>query len=181
MKLEIRKVRPDELIELQELGARTFLEAFGSQNTKADIDHYISHAFDLEKVKKELENKASYFYFGLIDGKKIAYLKLNEGDAQTEDQLAKAMEIERIYVLSNYQGNNIGERLIQKAVDIAIEINKNWIWLGVWEKNVAAIRFYQRHGFQIFAQHQFMLGSDEQTDIIMKKALPPRYFDIDKA
>ncbi|MEM9391391.1 MAG: GNAT family N-acetyltransferase, partial [Bacteroidota bacterium] len=46
-----------------------------------------------------------------------------------------------------------------------------YIWLGVWEYNTDAIRFYERLGFTPFGQHSFILGSDHQTDILMKKPL----------
>ena len=42
------------------------------------------------------------------------------------------------------------------------------IWLGVWEHNVSAIRFYERNQFQLFGKHSFILGSDEQTDLLME-------------
>jgi ribosomal protein S18 acetylase RimI-like enzyme len=42
------------------------------------------------------------------------------------------------------------------------------MWLGVWEENPRAIRFYQKQGFVEFDQHIFQLGEDAQTDILMK-------------
>ncbi len=42
------------------------------------------------------------------------------------------------------------------------------MWLGVWEKNPRALRFYQKIGFQEFDKHIFTLGNEKQTDIMMK-------------
>ena len=41
----------------------------------------------------------------------------------------------------------------------------------VWEENLRAIRFYEKNGFKTFDKHVFRLGSDEQTDIMMKLEL----------
>ena len=45
------------------------------------------------------------------------------------------------------------------------------MWLGVWEENKRAIRFYQKNGFVEFDKHIFILGKDAQTDILMRKKL----------
>ena len=54
-------------------------------------------------------------------------------------------------------------------MQLAKDKQVDYVWLGVWEKNPRAIRFYQKNGFVEFDQHIFKLGSDEQTDIMMKK------------
>ena len=57
---------------------------------------------------------------------------------------------------------------MQKAIKIAKESNLDYIWLGVWEHNFPAIKFYEKHGFKKFSTHIFKLGNDEQTDYLMK-------------
>ena len=47
-------------------------------------------------------------------------------------------------------------------------MNKKWAWLGVWKQNTGAIRFYERHGYVIFGEHNFQLGDDIQQDYLMK-------------
>ena len=47
----------------------------------------------------------------------------------------------------------------------------SYVWLGVWEQNPRAIRFYEKNGFVPFDTHVFILGEDKQTDILMKKIL----------
>jgi ribosomal protein S18 acetylase RimI-like enzyme len=89
----------------------------------------------------------------------------------TEFQDPQALEIERIYVDAKFQNLQIGKQLLQFAINKAIENNCEYIWLGVWDANDRAIRFYERYGFQIFSSHQFMLGNDTQTDLLMKKPL----------
>ncbi len=46
-----------------------------------------------------------------------------------------------------------------------------YVWLGVWEHNYKAIKFYQDKGFVCFGEHVFVLGEDRQTDFLMKKTL----------
>jgi ribosomal protein S18 acetylase RimI-like enzyme len=103
--------------------------------------------------------------------KTIGYLKLNFGAAQTELKNEQSLEIERIYVLKEFHGKNIGQLLYDKAIQIAKEKNVNYVWLGVWEENLRAINFYKKNGYVAFDKHIFKLGDDEQTDIMMKLEL----------
>ena len=93
---------------------------------------------------------------------------MNFGTAQTELQDNQGLEIERIYVLESFQGTKIGKALFEKTLHIAKEKNLNFIWLGVWENNLKAIQFYTKNGFVAFDTHQFVVGNDVQTDIMMK-------------
>jgi ribosomal protein S18 acetylase RimI-like enzyme len=45
------------------------------------------------------------------------------------------------------------------------------VWLGVWEKNARAIRFYTAWGFEKVGEQDFRLGNDLQRDWIMQKSL----------
>ena len=98
-------------------------------------------------------------------------LKINVGSAQTELKDDKALEIERIYVISKFQGKKIGQLLYDYALDLAMQGKYDYIWLGVWEENQKAIKFYTKNGFVEFDKHVFRLGNDEQTDIMMKLSL----------
>ena len=79
------------------------------------------------------------------------------------------MEIERIYVLKKYHGQKVGQKLFDTAMSTAKREKKKYVWLGVWENNQRAIRFYQKNGFVEFGTHTFILGTDKQTDLMMKK------------
>ena len=111
------------------------------------------------------------FYFAVLDNTIIGYLKLNVGSAQTELQDDKALEIERIYVLKEFHGKKVGQLLYEKAIQIAKQKNVDYVWLGVWEENHRAVRFYKKNGFVPFDKHIFKLGHEEQTDIMMKLPL----------
>lgn len=105
------------------------------------------------------------------DGEAIGYLKLNTGPAQTEQQAEGSMEIERIYLLRAYQGGGYGQKLMEHAIDCAKQMGMRFIWLGVWEQNQTALRFYNRNGFVRFGEHIFKLGADEQLDYLMGKSI----------
>ena len=169
--MEIRKVNIQDIEKLKEIGKLTFAETFSSENSEENMIEYLEHSFSTEKVKKELTDNNAEFYFAELDGKVIGYLKVNVEESQTETKVKNAIEIERIYVLKEFYGKKVGQVLYDKALELAKEKNVEHIWLGVWEENPRAVRFYEKNGFVAFDKHVFKLGNDEQTDIMMKLKL----------
>lgn len=169
--ITIRKVEQTEVKALQEIGKRTFAAAFAAQNNPTDMTRYLDEGFNLEKLAAELAHPEMQFYFAIVDGQIAGYLKLNRGDAQTDDKLKNAMEIERIYALPEFHGKGVGQKLYEKAQQVAIAGGFDYLWLGVWEKNPRAIRFYEKNGFVAFDNHIFQVGNDAQMDVLMKLEL----------
>ena len=166
--VEIKKVTLNEIDRLQKISRQTFYETYSAVNTKENMSRYLEENFSTERLSFELANAYTVFYFAIIESEVIGYIKLNFMEAQTEQGLNDTLEIERIYVLSEYHGKNVGQLLFQKAVSLAKEEQMDYVWLGVWEKNPKAIRFYEKNGFVAFGTHLFLLGEDEQNDILMK-------------
>ncbi len=166
--LDIEKITLNNLAQLQQIGRQTFFETFSLGNTQENMAQYLEEEFTNEKLTSELLDINSEFYFATLDNNIIGYLKLNFENSQTEIQDDKALEIERIYVLKEFHGKNVGQLLYNKAIQIARQKKADYIWLGVWEENPRAINFYKKNGFIAFDKHIFKLGDDEQTDIMMK-------------
>ncbi len=167
--IEIYKIAADDVLRLQNLGRQTFFETFAEHNPPENLDAYLAESFNTNKLTNELNNPESAFYFAYYDKRLAGYLKLNFGQAQTEPNNSDSMEIERIYVLSEFQGKKVGQALFSHALKIANEDGCQYIWLGVWEKNHKALNFYRKNGFVEFDRHIFRIGDDEQTDFLMKR------------
>ena len=166
--LEIRKISERDIESLVHISYKTFVETFGSSNTQENMDRYLDEHVNSDQLKSELADSNSEFYFAEIDQNPVGYFKINFGEAQTEIKENEGMEIERIYVLRDFQKQFIGQQLFNQAIAIAKERNCTYVWLGVWEKNTKAIKFYQKNGLKVFDTHFFVLGEDKQTDLMMK-------------
>jgi ribosomal protein S18 acetylase RimI-like enzyme len=164
----IEKVKENDVEQLQSISKQTFAETFSDSNSKENMDKYLTENLSIEKLCEELSNENSHFFF-IKDGEKnIGYLKLNMGPSQTELKDETALEIERIYVIQEYQGKKVGQQLYEKAIQVAKEKKAQYVWLGVWEENHKAIQFYNKNGFEVFDKHVFTLGDEKQTDLMMR-------------
>jgi len=164
----IEKINETEVEQLQSLSRQTFYETYCLMNTKENMDKYLNENLSISTLEKELKNPNTEFYIIKDFDKNIGYLKLNMGPSQTELKDETAIEIERIYVMQEYQGKKVGQQLYDKAIQIAKEKKARYLWLGVWEENHKAIQFYNKNGFEVFDKHVFVLGDEKQTDMMMR-------------
>ncbi len=171
MTINLKKCTIEDLPVLQKISYETFNETFKHQNSPENMNSYLERAFNLKQLEKEILNISSHFFFAYSNNEIAGYLKINTNDAQSEKMGDESLEIERIYIKNKFQKHGIGKYLFNKAMDIAVESNKQKIWLGVWDKNENAIAFYEKMGFIQTGAHSFYMGDEEQIDFIMTKTL----------
>ncbi len=153
---------------LQALAMRTYIHAFAHNNKPGVLETYTEYAFAKAHLEKQLLAPESYWYFIKDKDAIIGYLKLNTGDTQTEFQQQNGLEVERIYIDIPYLSQGFGKKAIDFSISEARKLEKNYIWLGVWEENPNAIRFYKKCGFKITGTHQYDMIAEIQTDYIMQ-------------
>ena len=129
---------------------------------------YTDQAYNRDQLLSELMDARSEHYFICQGETKAGFLKLNLAGVQSDIRDPQSLEIQRIYIDAGFQNKGLGAILLDFAKERAKAMRLQYIWLGVWEKNPKAIRFYERHGFTIFGSHQFIMGDEVQTDILMK-------------
>jgi ribosomal protein S18 acetylase RimI-like enzyme len=117
--IKLVKITASQINELCEISKQTFIETFAIVNTKDNMDEYLESHLTIGKLRAEINNPNSAFYFATSDQKIVGYLKINSGAAQTESIHNNSLEIERIYVLKEFQRLKIGQILFDKAIDIA--------------------------------------------------------------
>lgn len=170
--IRLHRCTANDLPTLTKISRETFVTAFEKDNNPDDFAVYVAQAFSSKTLKEQLEDPDTLFYFVYDEHDVlVGYVKINQNEAQTELKEPTSVELERIYVLQQYQGKNIGSELLRKVIELAQTWKKRALWLGVWEHNPRAIRFYQRHGFVKFGEHPYFIGNDEQTDWLMRLQL----------
>ncbi|APS42845.1 protease synthase and sporulation negative regulatory protein pai 1 [Weissella jogaejeotgali] len=171
MSIKIEQIGPTEVNELKKISEETFAATFGPENTPTDLKEYLTHAYNTEQLLIEINNPDSFFFFAYYNDQLAGYLKLNIKQAQSETFADNALEIERIYLKTGFQRQGLGTALFQKALELATKQKVAKIWLGVWENNKRAQKFYHKLGFKQIGDHVFQLGRDSQRDLIMQKNL----------
>lgn len=167
----IREAAPKDAELLCALGRQTFTDSFESANTPENMKLYLEKTFSVERMRNEILEPGSVFMM-IEDGNAVAgYVKVRTGHNPQELGSVNALEIERLYATKHYIGKQVGKLLMDTALSYAKDHDYSCVWLGVWEHNPRAIRFYEKNGFEKFASHVFEVGTDPQTDLLMKKNL----------
>lgn len=171
METTFRKVELEDLETLQEISIETFKDTFEKDNSEENMNAYIGKACTKEQLEKELKTPGSAFFYLYVQDELAGYLKVNQGEAQTEAVDESGLEIERIYIRVDYKRQGLGTILLNNAFKIAEKNFRTSVWLGVWEHNQPALAFYKKKGFEKIGAHSFFMGDDEQTDFIMRKKM----------
>ena len=170
--ISVQKVTLDKLEALQKLSIDTFRETFGFDNTEEELQQFFDENYTLAQLEKDVTDKESDVRFVKVDGREVGFMKVNWGAAQTEHELENAFEIQRIYILSECQGFGLGKKLFELALDMAKAGEFDWAWLGVWERNFKAQIFYDKYGFEKFAEYDFLVGDGKvDRDWLLKLKL----------
>lgn len=169
----IRPASPDDAAILAQFAARAFVDAFIADNDPSDIEHYVSQAFTQAQVASEIANPESLFLLATLGGELVGYAKLHNGEALACVSGVRPVELVRLYSRVDHIGRGIGSALMRECLERAKKGGHDTIWLGVWERNKRAIDFYQRRTFTVVGSHEFVMGGDVQTDLIMQRSLTP--------
>lgn len=154
---------------LSELGGRTFYHTFRPYNTEEDITQYIAKAYAPDGILENLRNKQISYYLAFEYDKPCGYIKLI--NQASYGLVRDAMELEKIYVLSEYFGSGLAQLLMNEAIAHAKNNQVDTLFLGVWQENERAVGFYKKNGFTVFDTRQFQLGNRLCDDFMMKRVL----------
>lgn len=169
--IEFRYATPTDAAMLANLTANTFWDAYerDSNLERKYIRDYMSTAFSIEQITLELAEEKTIYLVAESNSEEIGYSKLLSGSSRPEISGNRNIEISRIYLIKEFWGKNFGAPLLNRCVDEARIKEFDIIWLSVWEHNLRAIRFYEKHGFSKVGKHMFDLASSPQTDFVMER------------
>ena len=167
----ICKASIEDAAIISELGVTTFYETYADYNTKADMLLYTQEHYSISRIVEEIKVQEEQYFIAKFENKPVGFAKMRNVKNPEFLQNTRNIEIERIYVLKQYQKLRAGKALIDYCIEAAKEEGFEIVWLGVWNQNLNAIRFYEKNVFEEFGTHNFLLGSDLQTDLVMLKKI----------
>jgi ribosomal protein S18 acetylase RimI-like enzyme len=170
--VEVRVAAVAEAGLLTRLGRKLFEQTFAADNSATDMHQYVSAAFTPARQLHELADPDRVAWLAVVDGREpVGFAMVRRGSVCAGVAASTPVEVERIYVDSTFHGAGVGRRLMEACVAQAGAWKADVLWLGVWEQNPRAISFYEKGGFRTVGSHTFLLGTDEQRDIVMARRL----------
>lgn len=172
-KIHIRRADRNDIDSLAKVSWLSFHQAFADhpQNDPADMKVYMEKAFAPETLASEMADQDAIFLVAEKEDTIIGYAKLKSKSSEDGISAENPVELCRLYALQDHIGHGIGRALMNKCLELSKENRHDVMWLGVWEFNYRAQKFYEKAGFKKVGEHIFLLGSDPQTDWLMQISL----------
>ena len=171
--ITIRFAAPRDAETLARIGRTSFHDAFAAHpaNHPDDMKAYMNEAFSVETIENDLREPETIYLIAEIENAAIGYAKLKTNSREDCVSGDNPIELCRLYSLSEYIGKGIGKALMKKCLEFAVENGNDVFWLGVWEYNFRAQKFYEKFRFEKCGEHVFQLGTDPQIDWILQKSI----------
>lgn len=171
--IKIRYATIEDAEMLADLSWRTFYDAFADhpKNAPDDLKAYMDAAFNARQLRKELQDEKVIFLVAEINGEAAGYAKLLLDHIEPGVTAERPIELCRLYSEQKFLGKGVGAALMQRCLDEAERLERDVMWLGVWEYNPRAQAFYRKWKFEECGSHVFQLGSDAQTDLLMQRPI----------
>jgi diamine N-acetyltransferase len=160
----IRYAAVSDASALAELAARTFTETFGADNSPEDLKAHLESSYGEAQQAAELADPEVRTLLAYGNDELIGFAQVRRKLSPACVVAEKPVELHRFYLVRSVQGAGVAKPLMLKACEAARELGGRHLWLGVWERNSRAISFYLKSGFAKVGSHNFIVGSDTQTD-----------------
>ena len=168
--IEYRDATPADGDALDAMARAIWIETFAHGVSAEDAATYLAEAYGPNgKLLADLSSGAARFHLALVDGRVVGYAKVNP--PWLPDAEPSALQLSQIYVSGDQHGAGIGKALLDWAIATARAQGATALLLTVWEENHRAAAFYRKHGFEHIGDYAFAVGTQVDTDHIMRRAL----------
>ena len=162
----IRRATIADAVKLSAISIQTFYDTFIGTCKEEDMTAFLKEYFNLKQVQAELSNENDFYYLAELNGRVVGYCRWMED--YTNFSLMKrwkSLELKRIYILKEYHGKGVAQQLMNLVIQYAQSNQYQVLWLGVWENNHRAQKFYKKNLFVNSGHtHDFPIGTTPQTD-----------------
>ena len=170
---KMRRITLEDVPALSFIAKKTFYDTFTGTCTEDDMNHFLEKFYSETILATEVTDNKLQYFFAEIDGEIVGYILFSDGEISFDEiKGSTALELRRLYVIKEYHGKGIAQKIMNFFLDYAIAQGYDVAFLGVWEHNLKAQKFYDKFGFiKSLHTHDFPIGNTPQTDVYMWKRL----------
>lgn len=161
--ISLRQLKPADAPLLSKIGGISLIESHGHSAPMETMQDYVSRSFSEEACCNELSDDCNIFFLITYKDQPAGYSKIILNTSHPNVALQPATKLERLYLLREFYGLALGDHLLQRAIELATIAGDKGMWLNVWKKNDRAIHFYEKQGFQIMGESEFVLTSSHSN------------------
>ena len=176
----LRRATPEDAEALSVLASTCYIQTFGQLYSSEDLDRFIHEAYSPKVLRRELADpqRPTWLLFLEVSETAATASERTEAHPASEDKLIGYPhpdvkptdgEVQRLYLLREYQGGGRGSMMLRHAIDYLLADGPRPLWIGCFSENFGAQRLYGRHGFKLVGEYKFMVGDHADREFIMRR------------
>lgn len=167
----VRRATAADLGDFGRFSRQTFVETYREFHSAEKMARHVAERLDDGTLAAELSDPARIVLMLTHGDAWAGYAVLRRDEAPPEVVARRPVEVERFYVDAQWHGQRLAAPLMTAALDAARQGEHDVAWLGVWERNPRAIRFYEKQGFRIVGHHIYLFDGHPENDHLMSIGL----------
>ena len=169
--LLVRDATLEDAARLSAVGRDSFDAAYGATADREAIGQHLEDYFGEESIRAEMDAPGCSYMIAMLGELAAGLVKLRSDPPPPEIPSPNVVEVQHLYVLTEFQGYGVGRALMDATVVHARRQELDGIWLQVWSEADWALRFYERNGFVRVGDIPYELGERVYDDWLMLRRL----------
>lgn len=162
--INIRKATVQDHQAITHIGRIAVEEAHRDSCSAEDMNTFLDQYYNADAIKAELSDENNIYHLLTYNGEPAGFSKIILNAAHSNITSRAVTKLDRIYLLSQYFGQQLGYRLLQFNIQLSIENGQDAMWLFTWQGNKRAVDFYSKAGFVIAGTHKFKVTESHYNE-----------------
>jgi diamine N-acetyltransferase len=164
--MQFRRATAADAPALAAFAAAAFWDTYREIDDPDDIAQYVAEHFNPSAISTLILDPKSTTLIAEVGTALAGYAVLSWSDAPECVTGPKPIELARFYLGKAFLGQGNGTKLMLAAHSEAARQGSGTVWLGVYDRNLRAINFYERFGFKNVGGKEFLFGGQIYIDPI---------------
>lgn len=176
--VSIRKPLPSEIPEIAAIGRRLFIETFDGVYRDADLVEFLDQVHSVDGVTTDWNAGCQYWIAEtdqvapeLRATQWIGYCKAGPVSVPVDLQERRSIELRQLYIDRLFHRFGIGSKFMAEFFKLCVIREIQDAYVSCWSENAKGLAFYNRFGFEVVGQYEFIVGQQRDAELILCKRL----------
>jgi len=160
MGLTIRTWQKSDLESIRRITWQSWISTYSSFIPESDLKSYFVTHYTEASLLSMFNDPFTQGFIAEVDDQAVGYIRLffNRDEHR--------LYVPSFHVLTGFQKQGIGMRLLESAEEYAAEKGLDELWIGVMVKNRQALLLYRKVGFLFVREEPFTMGKTTVNHLI---------------
>jgi GNAT superfamily N-acetyltransferase len=167
--LELRVAEPADALCVGVLAIQVFLDTYATAGIRGDLAREALATYSPAVFEAQIRDSANHFVLAERAGHLLAFSECSRSSPPPTESLSGGIELVRLYVQRQSQGQGVGAALLAGAESYARHCGAPLLWLTAWVGNANARAFYAAQGYtDVGVTHHVFEGQAYENRIYSK-------------